>query len=70
MSALNHLKSLVEATCLPLIYQRKIKNIGQKPCDNCGDIYEPSDKLLKHVRGDHGVKEEMDSEFGDDDKSL
>ena len=47
-----------------------MKNIGQKQCDNCGDNYEPSDKLLKHVRGDHGVKEETDSEVGDDDKSL
>ena len=31
-------------------------------CDNCGDNCEPSDELQRHVRDDHGVKEETDSE--------
>ena len=39
-------------------------------CDNFGDNYETSDKLLKQLRGDQGVKEETDSEDADDDRPF
>ena len=39
-------------------------------CDNFGDNYETSDKLLKQLRGEHGVKEETDSEDADNDKPF
>ena len=45
-----------------ILLSRSPSGQNEFQCDNCGDNCEPSDELQRHVRDDHGVKEETDSE--------